>query len=83
VPQANDDHQEPRSASQTPEAHAMPAGGEPIVIEVQFVSTDRVVTGSLLIELSALPHAPAAPTMFHNALLSRRPDVDPSQYKSS
>ncbi len=38
------------------EARAMPAG-EPMVIEVQFVSTDKVVTGSLLIEIGSRPHA--------------------------
>jgi hypothetical protein len=41
------------------EARAMP-DGEPMVIEVQFVSPDKVVTGSLLIEVAALPHASAA-----------------------
>jgi len=38
------------------EAHAMPVG-EPMVIEIQFVSPDKVVTGSLLMELAGLPHA--------------------------
>ena len=40
------------------EARAMPAG-EPMVIEVQFVSVEKVVTGSLLIEIGSHPHAPA------------------------
>ena len=33
----------------------MPAG-EPMVIEVPFVSIDKVVTGSLLIEIGSRPH---------------------------
>ena len=42
-----------------PEARSMPAGGEPMVIEVQFVSVEKVVMGSLLIEIGSHPHAPA------------------------
>ena len=38
------------------EARSMPAG-EPMVIEVQFVSVERVVTGSLSIEISSRHHA--------------------------
>jgi hypothetical protein len=38
------------------EARSMPAG-EPMVIEVQFVSVEKVVTGSLSIEISSRPHA--------------------------
>ena len=38
------------------EACSIPAG-EPKVIEVQFVSAEKVVTGSLLIEIGSRPHA--------------------------
>jgi hypothetical protein len=37
------------------EARAMPAG-EPKVIEVQFVLVEKVVTGSLLIEIAPIPY---------------------------
>ncbi len=37
------------------EARLMPAG-EPMVIEVQFVSVEKVVTGSLLIEIAPVPY---------------------------
>ena len=37
------------------EARAMPAD-EPMVIEVQFVSVEKVVTGSLLIEIAPVPY---------------------------
>ena len=40
------------------EARTVPAVGEPMVIEVRFVSPDKVVTGSLLIEIGPTPHAP-------------------------
>jgi hypothetical protein len=39
------------------EARTMPAGGS-MVIEVRFVSVEKVVTGSLLIEIAPRPHAP-------------------------
>ena len=42
------------------EARAMPAG-EPLVIEVRFISPDKVVTGSLLIEIAPQPLATGSP----------------------
>jgi hypothetical protein len=36
----------------------MLAVGEAMVIEVQFVSAARVVTGSLLVVIAPRPHAP-------------------------
>jgi len=38
----------------------MPAVGEAMVIEVQFVSAARVVTGSLLVEIAPAASRPAA-----------------------
>ena len=42
------------------EVRTMPAG-DPMVIEVQFVSAARVVTGSLLIEIAPAASRPASP----------------------
>jgi len=41
--------------------------GEPMLIEVQFVSTDKVVTGSLWIEIAAPPACPGSPPPSHAA----------------
>jgi hypothetical protein len=46
------------------EARTMPTVGEAMVIEVRFVSPDKVATGSLMIEIAplaraALPRGPA------------------------
>ena len=38
------------------EARYLRAVGESMVIEVRFVSPDKVVTGSLLVELAGLPY---------------------------
>jgi hypothetical protein len=49
------------------EARAIPAG-EPMVIEVQFVSAEKVVTGSLLVEIGPgllAPPRAAKPGSFH------------------
>ena len=43
------------------EARAMPAGAS-MVIEVQFVSVEKVVTGSLLLEIAPVPYS-AVPIM--------------------
>jgi len=48
------------------EACYLRAVGESMVIEVRFVSPDKVVTGSLLVELAGLPYP-------RNSRQNRRP----------